>query len=302
MSVTLTDEKPTKTAPHTEVRFLTASDGYRLHYRHWAACTDQPRGYIIAVHGIQSHSGWYDFSCGHLAKAGYDVFFMDRRGSGLNEEQRGHATHPDRLINDVVQTISEVRHERNANSPNSPVILMSVSWGGKLAVMTTARRPDLVDGLLLLYPGIFSRKKVNAAKRLLLKSVVNLGYSETVARVALNAPVLFTDQIEFQKFIEDDPLFLTEATCGFLHSSLQLDAMLEEAPEKIRCPVIMMLAGRDRIIDNVATKKYFHRFSSADRKLIVYPNACHTLEFEPDRENFINDLLSEMEMLKHQIC
>ena len=302
MSVTVPVEEQTRTTPAAEIQGMTASDGYRVTYRHWPACSQPPRGYVVALHGIQSHSGWYDFSCRRLAEAGYDVRFMDRRGSGLNEAQRGHAIHADRLIHDVVQLISEVRHERNLVSPNSPVMLKAVSWGGKLAVMTTVRRPELVDGLLLLYPGICTQKKVNAIKRFLLKTVIELGGAERVANVVLNAPGAFTDRREFQEYIENDPLFLTQATYGLLHASVQLDEMLATAPEKIRCPVMMMLAGRDRIIDNTATKKYFQRFASSDKNLIVYPHACHTLEFEPDRENFLSDLLNEMEKLKKRHC
>ena len=81
------------------LREHVASDGYRLKYRHWAPVN--PRGIVIALHGIQSHSGWYDYSSRRLADAGFAVYFPDRRGSGLNGFQRGHAAHAMRLVNDV---------------------------------------------------------------------------------------------------------------------------------------------------------------------------------------------------------
>ena len=52
-----------------------------------------------------------------------------------------------------------------------------------------------------------------------------------------------------------------------------------------------MLAGRDRIIDNPATQSLFDRFGSTDRRMLMYENAAHTLEFEPDRERIFDDLL-----------
>lgn len=67
-----------------------AGDGYRWRYRRYDA-GDNPRGLIVFVHGIQSHAGWYDNSCRQLQQAGYTVYFLDRRGSGMNQEARGDA-------------------------------------------------------------------------------------------------------------------------------------------------------------------------------------------------------------------
>ena len=57
-------------------------------------------------------------------------------------------------------------------------------------------------------------------------------------------------------------------------------------------PIIMMQSGRDRIIDNAATKKLFDRMGSPQKTFIEYPEACHTLEFEPKPDQFIDDLLA----------
>jgi alpha-beta hydrolase superfamily lysophospholipase len=37
------------------------------------------------------------------------------------------------------------------------------------------------------------------------------------------------------------------------------------------------------------------RLASTDRQIIEYPNAHHTLEFEPDPNRFIDDLLHWLE-------
>ena len=58
---------------------------------------------------------------------------------------------------------------------------------------------------------------------------------------------------------------------------------------------LLMLAGQDRIIDNRATRKFLEQIASPDKTVIEYPEAQHTLEFEPDRDQFIDDLLGWME-------
>jgi alpha-beta hydrolase superfamily lysophospholipase len=51
-----------------------------------------------------------------------------------------------------------------------------------------------------------------------------------------------------------------------------------------------MLAGRDRIINNRRTVAFFRRTAAIKRTLIEYPNAAHTLEFEPDPTTYFDDL------------
>src|SRR5690606_602928 len=106
-----------------EIREYTAADGTLLKYRHYRPA-GQPRAYIVGVHGIQSHSGWYEWSSSRLATAGFDVRFLDRRGSGLNEQDRGHADSAEVLVGDVLEMVSGLRDEQ---SSNQSVLLAGVS-------------------------------------------------------------------------------------------------------------------------------------------------------------------------------
>lgn len=270
------------------LRQLSTSDNHHLHFRHWKA-EGAPRGLIVALHGIQSHSGWYTWSSGQLAAAGFDVYFADRRGSGLNGRQRGHADHGLRLLNDVRQLIRVAR--RQHQDPELPLTLLAVSWGGKIAAALAATWPEEVDRLALLYPGLTPRlqptrsqtRKLNLARRLDLrfKSV----------DIPLTDPRLFTSVAEHQQFIEEDPLALHRVTSGFLNSGRDLDTIIRTQPDRIVQPVLLMQAGRDQIIDNTATGQLLARFGSQRQTVVRYPDAQHTLEFEPDREQFVNDLV-----------
>jgi len=274
-----------------EIGQFIASDGYAFRYRHWKPTARVPSGYVVALHGIQSHAGWYESSSNRLAEHGYDVRFLDRRGSGLNDEQRGHAAHEDRLINDVVQFLLDVSAERGRCAPDAPITLLAVSWSGKLAVAACARRPELVDALALLYPGICAKIRAGWCERKLLQLADFLGVKHRPVRLPLDDATLFTDVPKWQDYIRDDRMALHQATTGFLNASRKLDVLAARAPERIACPVLLMLAGKDRIIDNRATRAYFERFASNERTLIEYPDAAHTLEFEPDRDTFIADLV-----------
>jgi alpha-beta hydrolase superfamily lysophospholipase len=57
-------------------------------------------------------------------------------------------------------------------------------------------------------------------------------------------------------------------------------------------PLLLVLAGRDRIVDNARTRAFFNRTGASYRMLIEYPSAAHTLEFEPDPEPYFADLVN----------
>ncbi len=289
-------------ASAVKIEHFRASDGYVFHYRHWKPALAVPRGYVVSLHGIQSHSGWYEYSSRRLAESGYDVRFLDRRGSGMNECQRGHAPHYSRLMNDVAQFLAFVRHHGDQHAPGAPVILQAVSWGGKLAAAVAAARPELVDALALLYPGIHGKIRVRWHERILLRLAKSLGMTHKRVPIPLDEPALFTDAPAWRQFIFDDPLMLHEATVGFLNASIDLDRAARLSVADIQCPTLLMLAGRDRIVDNDKTRQYFGRIAARRRVLYEYADAAHTLDFEPDRERIFDDLLEWLEGLNEPAC
>jgi alpha-beta hydrolase superfamily lysophospholipase len=261
-----------------------ASDGYVFHYRRYASAVPE-RARLVCLHGIQSHGGWYGHSCRKLAAAHYAVTFLDRRGSGLNDCFRGDTPSFRRLLDDIAEFI---KAERPALTV--PLFLLAISWGGKLAVALQRRHPGLVDGLILLCPGLCPKVNPTPRERLaIFRSRFRSPLREFP--IPLDNPELFTASPQWQKFIRDDPLALRRATGRFLFESGWLDVYLRFAPRHVRAPTLLMLAGRDRIVDNARTRAYVNAFASAEKEILEYPEAHHTLEFEPDADRFLTDLI-----------
>jgi alpha-beta hydrolase superfamily lysophospholipase len=275
----------------SEICEWKASDGYCIKYRYYRAKNIR-KGIIVSLHGIQSHSGWYDWSSRFLSNAGYDLFFLDRRGSGLNSSQRGHAASAERLIQDVVQFLYDCNNEADFKNQNIPLYLSGLSWGGKLAAVVAGRSQELIDGLILLYPGICAKVCPNFVQKMLLNLAKGDRFQFRKADIPLDDSALFTQDENWQKWIEKDYMSLREATVSFFRSSLELDQLSQLALPNLKKPMLMMLASQDRIIDNNKTREYFQQINTSDKKLIEYPDAAHTLEFEANREAIFNDLLN----------
>jgi alpha-beta hydrolase superfamily lysophospholipase len=242
----------------------------------------------VVVHGIQSHGGWYEYSCTRLSQAGFAVSFLDRRGSGLNQHARGDTPDFRRLLDDIAEFLSPP-----PAVPLSPsfTLLIGISWGGKLAVALPRYRPGLVNGVALICPGFFPLISSRQKRLAFFATLIGEVRPTQLFPIPLNDPELFTDTPRWLEFLRNDPLALHQATGRLLGASLRLDRYVQYVPRHFHLPVLLMLAEKDRIIDNTPTRRFVERFGSADKEIIEYTGAHHTLEFEPDPDRFVNDLI-----------
>jgi len=283
------------------IDFYTAADGRRLAVRIWEAA-QPPRARVVFLHGITSHGGWYSHCAQHLAGAGFQVHFLDRRGSGLNADRPGDIDHWQTWIDDVVEYIRKSFHEAPEmgqahfalpapqNEPVRGVVLCGMSWGGKLAVAVARRHPRLVHGVALICPGLYSPFQPGLVKRLALALPMPAWLRERRLKIPLRRPELFTDSQLWREFIDQDPLALREVTRQFAREDQQLTSYARQAAPHLHMPLLLMLAGRDRIVNNRRTREFFARVSSAKKSLNEYSHAAHTLEFEPDPLPYFADL------------
>jgi acylglycerol lipase len=255
-----------------QIRDFTASDGYRLMFRAYVPHCDI-RGHLVCLHGIQSHGGWYEASCRKLAEAGYIVSYLDRRGSGLNWQNRGDCPSYQRLLLDITEFIA-------ADGLEVPVTLLATSWAGKLGVLLAAEPKPVMDRLVLLCPGLFPQVKPPLGDRLgIARSKVTQPTRHYP--IPLNDPTLFTADAKAQQFLRDDPLSLHHATARLLVESFWLDKAINRVTKLSPLPTLLLLAGRDRIIRNEATSDWLQRVAP-QAEVMMFPEAHHTLEFEQD--------------------
>ncbi len=260
-----------------------------------AGSNDAPPPTLIYLHGIQSHSGWYEASSRYLAEAGVAVVQVERRGSGRDEAHpRGHVDRAQVWLEDVACAAEVARGETGAEA----VHLMGVSWGGKLALACGGHRPDLYRSLILSAPGIFPKVDVALASKVRVGKCLMVGREMERFPIPLEDPHLFTANPDRVRYIAEDPLSLRDLTARFMFESRRLDGLARDAAGRGRLPTLLCLAGRDRIIDNEATRRLVYTMA-ARKRVRVYEEAHHTLEFEPNPTGYFADLVAwirEMEL------
>ena len=261
------------------------ADGTELGFPGYLAESADNRVAIVYLHGIESHAGWFDTAARMLQDAGIDVFCLDRRGSGINRENRGlksgHTESMDELFADIDAFIVPLRDRYDR------IVLTGLSWGGKLGLAYSLSRPGAVHDLVLITPGIRALVDVSPLEKLgiFITSFLAPG-------VRFDTPIepeMFTVTPEHLAYIIADPLRLSEATARFFMTSHALDIYVEDHTERNDVPLLLFLAGNDRIIDNDGTVEVLRR-SQVSIEIIEYEDQTHSIQFDAP-ERMVADML-----------
>lgn len=267
-----------------EIREQLLDDAVPLRYREW--CAKAARGTVVCVHGIRSHGAWYLDSCAHLRERGYNVLFPDRRGSGLNRELEGGRAHHERWIGDI-EGFVEIAGKQYAGKP---VHLLGISWGGRLAAVVAARGKVALKSVIFSSPGLVSLRSYPLVTQLSIAASLVFG-ADREYPLPLEDPALFTDDPDEQNYIEEDAFGMRRASARFLYESRRLERLALACFRVISMPMLLLLAGRDEIVDNEALKALFSECVSGDKVMKVYQRARHTLEFDACRGEYFDDLV-----------
>ncbi|MFP4054226.1 MAG: alpha/beta fold hydrolase [Phycisphaerae bacterium] len=244
---------------------------------------------VLYLHGIQSHPGWFTGSGAHLARAGYRVLSITRRGSGEIRWGRGDAPGAARLLDDLDDALRYARGFCRA----SRVHVVGVSWGGKLAAAWLACRSPSLASATLVAPGLAAQVDVSASTKAAIAASLAC-CPRRQFEIPLSEPELFTDNPAVLAYLREDPVRLKKATARFLFVSRCMDGQIARLRRgSIEVPTTLLLASRERIIDSERTREIVGHLS-ADRARVVELEGCHTLEFEPDPSAFYDELLSSL--------
>ncbi|MFW5857435.1 MAG: 2-dehydropantoate 2-reductase [Planctomycetota bacterium] len=263
---------------HLEERILRLEDGRSVHCRVWTpqAATSVDHG-ILLLHGVESHSQWFEEIAPALCAREIAVYAPDRPGWGASPGRRGHLESYDDAVGFVEELTSMIRlrHEH--------VHLGGLSWGGKLALYTAIRRPFLCESLILIAPGIEMRGRVPLGTRLRIAGSLLFGSGRAEVRLPIRDDD-FTRRQDRNSYIRTDTYRIRETTASFCLESLKMDRFLEEQIARLRIPVCLLLAGDDVIVDSAAAEKLVSLAGSPRKAVHWHENAAHSLVFEtPDR-------------------
>ncbi len=247
-----------------------------LGYYFYPSASGRARIALVYLHGMVDHSGWFHYAARMLSASGYDVYSLDRRGSGINRENRGyvsgHVNHYFDLQRDIHEFI-----RKDLRGKYDAVFLVGYAWGGKQAALYAMEYPDSVNGIILITPT--GASGVDAS----LLDKFGIYFSRVFwQKKSIEPPVqtdAFTGVPAFRKYLRDDPLELHEISARFFVESSRMDVHLQNRIQRLNLPVFLILGSDDPVIDNDAVVELF-RQSKGFLQIKYFPGQRHLIQLE----------------------
>ena len=256
----------------------------KLNYREWFS--PSASDVLVYVHGVQNHSQWFNESGDELAARGFNVYAVDRRGSGLSQGKRAHVHTPFQWVSDLAQMISFVR----GKNPGKRVHLMGNSFGGRLVMTYAGAFPETIDSLILETPTSHGQISLAPEEMIELQFHV-LKYYDTPLH-----DDLFTDDQEKLAFMAQDKLAVHQITANFYKMEILMNAgnLQPQSLARLTMPVLVLLAKDDRVVDTPGVIAGVYERLQGSKKLVIYDGVEHYLQFEDRHSELLNDIANWM--------
>jgi len=255
----------------------------RLHFA--ADEVETPRAALMFIHGFGEHCHRYDAMVARLGRRGYSCYRIDVRGHGRSEGARGHVFSFDGYLRDAAALRSEAARRAG---PEVPRFLVGHSNGGLIALHAAARDPAGLRGLVLSSPFLGFQLQVPwlkvVAARAMSKLVPSLGIPTGLD------PQTVSHDPEVVEAYATDPLNVRVASGRWFTETVAAHDGALALARDIRLPVLMKMAGDDRIASLPAARNVFERLGSDDLTWRVYPGLFHEIWFELHNEPPLADL------------
>lgn len=122
--------------------FHTAPDGVKTYYRHYPAQGRVRHFPVICLHGLTRNSKDFEDVAPVVAALGREVVAIDVRGRGRSDRDPNPENYqPAKYVEDVIGILSELGWTR--------IISIGTSMGGLMTMILAARKPDLLEGVIL---------------------------------------------------------------------------------------------------------------------------------------------------------
>src|SRR5436190_8769982 len=117
--------------------------GLKIFMRTWLP-EGNTRGVIVIVHGLNSHSGYYQWVADQFTSLRYAVYALDLEGRGQSEGERFYV----QSIYDYVNEVDQLVDIAKAAYQGLPIFVLGHSAGGVISCLYTLEHQDKINGLI----------------------------------------------------------------------------------------------------------------------------------------------------------
>ncbi|MDD2660636.1 MAG: lysophospholipase [Methylococcales bacterium] len=252
--------------------FVT-EDGTNLPFRHWLPET-APHAIIIALHGFNDYSHFFQQPGEYFSKLGIASFAYDQRGFGA-APKRGLWAGGEAYTHDLHTLVQLVKQRY----PDLPVYLLGESMGGAIIItaMSQTNMPG-VDGIILVAPALWARSTMPWYQTSLLWTLAHS--MPWLTLTGKGVKVMPSDNIEMLRALGRDPWVIKATRVETVYGLTNLmDEAFNSAP-LLHANTLMLYGEKDEIIPKKPTYAFLQKFlatDTTDKTVAFYQQGYHML-------------------------
>jgi alpha-beta hydrolase superfamily lysophospholipase len=256
-------------------------EGVKIFTREWQPARE-PRGVVVISHGLNAHSGLYEWAAQQFTSNGLAVYALDHRGRGRSEGERFFVKRFADWTKDLATFVGIVK----AREAGLPVFLLGHSAGGVIACGYTLEHQDEIAGLIC----------EDFAYRIPAPDIA-LAIVKGVSRVAPHAHVLKLKNEDFSRdpavvaALNADPLLANESQPSETVAELvRADELLEKSFGQITLPLLILHGTADKVTSPRGSQEFYERAGSSDKTLKLYEGHFHDLLADVGKQRVMADI------------
>lgn len=256
----------------------------QVYFRQWLVA--DPVAAVLIAHGLGEHSGRYQHVADFFNRQAIAVYALDHRGHGESAGRRGHISDFSLFSDDLHALAKSVRQQH----PTLPIHLLGHSMGGLIATAYALRHDSIIASLALSAPAYGVSGLGNKLSLLLAPLLAKLAPTLSLSS-GLDAHAISRDPSVVKAYL-DDPLVHSLVTAAWARAFRREQCFVEREIKHLEIPVLMLVAGSDRLTDPLKARILFEKIAAQDKQCIAYPDAFHELLNEPEQQRVMRTLLS----------
>lgn len=271
---------------------IVTEDGARLPLRSWLPETE-PKAVIIALHGFNDYSRFFDQPGRFFSKLGFASFAYDQRGFGA-APKRGRWAGNKAYVDDL-KTAARLMTQRY---PKLPIYLLGESMGGAVIITAMSRkdRPE-VAGIILAAPALWSRETMPWYQTSLLWTLAHSLPWLTLTGEGVK--VTPSDNVEMLRALGRDPWVIKSTRVETLYGLTNLMDKAFDSARMLNANTLLLYGEKDEIIPKEPTYAFLQQFLTAhpasEKTIAFYRHGYHMLLRDLQGETIWQDIAAWIE-------
>ncbi len=240
---------------------------------------------VLMIHGMGGQSRRYTDLAERLNAGKIGGYAIELEGFGeLAGEKKGHIDSM-KKYHLAINTLKELVLSEN---PGKPIFILGESMGGLIATTQVLSYDSDYRGLISIAPAYKDVLKISLLRRVKIFIASLVDKTKGITMPFVNEEL--TSDPDILAKLKADPKEHKIASASLLKDNLMESLNIVANMGKMKIPVLMLLAGRDMLVDTPFAIKLFKKIKS-DKKYILYPDSLHALTIERNREEVFKDIM-----------